>query len=242
MRYLAFSLLCLTGSATWAASFDCGNAITAVDKAICSHAELSRLDGELAQRFQVVRDSLPPEKAQQLRQSQIHWLRQRNQQCVADTPCLLRAYTNRLAELNDGQAVKTAVGFTHLGKFNDKKYYPYYDALMQDKPIQSALKQLMGPDYRKFKENTARIEISEPLTGPDGILRVYGAVDHAYTVAETALMVKPSGALYVAVLEEGKRILYFTNDKAMAKTLPAEFVKWSERFNHLPVIYKKIPS
>ena len=238
MRYLTLLLICFTTSVSFAASFDCGKAGNAVEKAICSNVELSRLDDQLAQRFRVLRDSLPQENAEQLRQSQINWIKARNKQCRADTPCLFRSYTERLAHLNDSQVAKTEGGFTNLSKFNDEKYYPYYDALMQDKIIQRALKELMGPDHKKFRETTVRIEIGEPLVGTYGILRVYGAIPHAYTIAETALIVKPNGAVYVAVLEDGKHILYYTNDKLMAHKLPKEFVEWSSRFSNLPVIYK----
>ena len=132
----------------------------------------------------------------------------------------------------------TGGGFAHLAKFNDEKYYPYYDALMQDRPIQRALKDLMGPDYKKFKETTVTIDIGAPLVGPDGTLRIYGGVPHAFTIAETALIVKPNGSIYVALLQDGKRVLYYTNDKAMARTLPKEFVEWSSRFSDRPVVYK----
>ena len=238
MRYPIFLLICFMSSASVAASFDCGKAGNVVEKAICGDGELSRLDDQLARRFQALRESLPQEEAAQLRQGQINWIKERNRQCKADTACLIRFYTERLAHLNNSQAVKTEGGFTHLSKFNDEKYHPYYDALMQDKVVQRALKNLMGTDYKKYRETTARIEIGEPLVGPDGILRVYGATPHAYTIAETALVIKPGGAVYVAVLEEGKHVLYYTNDKLMTHKLPREFVEWSSRFSSLPIVYR----
>ena len=139
----------------------------------------------------------------------------------------------------EAQRQKTEKGFAQLAKYNDEKYYPYYDALMKDRAIQGALKKLMGADYKKYKQTTEQIEMGDPLVGSDGVLRVYGAIPHLYTIAETALMVKPNGSIYVAVLEDGKLVLYYTNDKSMVRTLPKEFTQWSSRFSNIPVVYKR---
>jgi len=136
------------------------------------------------------------------------------------------------------QSQRTQQGFAHLAKYNDEKYYPYVDALMHDRAIQGALKKLMGSDYKKYEQNTQQVDITDALVGSDGVLRAYGAVPHLYTISETALIIKPNGSIYVAVLEDGKRVLYYTNDKSMARTLPKEFTQWSSRFSNIPVVYK----
>jgi len=64
-------------------------------------------------------------------------------------------------------------------------------------------------------------------------------VPHLYTISETALIIKPNGSIYVAVLEDGKLVLYYTNDKSMVRTLPKEFTQWSSRFSNIPVVYKR---
>jgi len=138
----------------------------------------------------------------------------------------------------EAQSQKTEKGFAQLAKYNDEKYYPYYDALMKDRAIQGVLKRLMGADYKKYKQTTEQIEMGDPLVGSDGVLRVYGAIPHLYTIAETALMVKPNGSIYVAVLENGERVLYYTNDNSSANTLPKEFTQWRSRFTNAPVVYK----
>jgi hypothetical protein len=149
---------------------------------------------------------------------------------------LLALPTLAQEEKTAAQSQKTETGFAHLAKYNEEK--SPYDALMKDRAIQRALTKLMGPDYKKYKQTTKRIDISDPLVGSDGVLRVYGALPHLYTISETALMVKPNGSIYVAVLEDGERVLYYTNDKSMAHTLPKEFTQWSSRFSNVPVVYK----
>lgn len=136
------------------------------------------------------------------------------------------------------QSQETQQGFVHLAKYNEQKYYPYFDTLMHDRAIQGALKKLMGSDYKKYEQNTQQLDITDPLVGSDGVLRVYGAMPQLYTISETALIVKPNGSIYAAVLEDGKRVLYYSNDKSMTRTLPKEFTKWSSRFSEVPVVYK----
>jgi hypothetical protein len=58
---------------------------------------------------------------------------------------------------------------------------------MKDRAIQGALKKLMGPDYKKYKQTTEQIEIADPLVGSDGVLRVYGVIPHVHTIPKLRL-------------------------------------------------------
>lgn len=72
------------------ASFDCGAARTAVERAICSNPPLGTLDTQLADLYRGVRDTE--------RESQRAWLRLRNE-CGGDVGCLTRQYSERIAQL-----------------------------------------------------------------------------------------------------------------------------------------------
>lgn len=79
-----------------AASFDCAKAQTRVEKLICSDAELSGLDDEMAASYKaVLQDTV---RAEATKQTQKLWLKERNA-CISDS-CVLRSYQGRLAKLN----------------------------------------------------------------------------------------------------------------------------------------------
>jgi uncharacterized protein len=86
----------LTASATHAASFDCTKATTMVEKAICSDAELSKLDEQLMAKYKDALSSAP--NAANLKNDQKSWLVNTRNKCQ-DTACLNRVYTERIAVL-----------------------------------------------------------------------------------------------------------------------------------------------
>jgi len=80
-----------------AASFDCSKAASKIEKMICQDEELSRLDGQLGEKFKVaVRLSAQPD---QLKNAQRSWLGNTRNPC-ADKPCLVAAYQLRVQELD----------------------------------------------------------------------------------------------------------------------------------------------
>jgi len=79
-----------------AAGFDCAKASTAVEKLICSDAQLSDLDGQLARAYKRVLES--PGDPRRVRSEQKAWLTTERNKC-ADVPCLVGAYQRRLARL-----------------------------------------------------------------------------------------------------------------------------------------------
>lgn len=94
---LAWLVLCVLGAISLAlparaASFDCAKAQIKVEILICSDAELSRLDDDLAAAYAT---SLQDKKqANEIRQAQRQWVRERKG-CV-DADCLKRVYQDRL--------------------------------------------------------------------------------------------------------------------------------------------------
>lgn len=91
---LAASLV--SASVVHAASFDCARAGTTVEKLICSHPNLSRLDDELDAAY---KQSLKREDVkQQVIVSQRQWLKQERNACRT-AECLEAAYARRIKEL-----------------------------------------------------------------------------------------------------------------------------------------------
>jgi uncharacterized protein YjbI with pentapeptide repeats/uncharacterized protein len=80
----------------------CDNAKTKVERSICSDLTLADLDARLNESYLRARHGLSPDQAAELQQSQRAWLKKRNrcERQLVTTPCLVRAYEARLAELN----------------------------------------------------------------------------------------------------------------------------------------------
>lgn len=90
-----------------AASFDCARAGTTVEKLICTHPNLSKLDDELdvAYKHSLKREDVK----QQVIESQRQWLRQERNACRT-AECLEAAYAKRIKEL----AVSASFGIAFL--------------------------------------------------------------------------------------------------------------------------------
>lgn len=80
-------------------SFDCSKATTAVEKTICSNAQLSSLDRELSVLYK--------EFGSEQRDAQRAWIKQRNL-CQADTACLVSSYRDRISSIKTHTAKANA--------------------------------------------------------------------------------------------------------------------------------------
>jgi len=80
-------------------SFDCAQAGTSTERAICASDSLAALDRQIADSFLRAREAATAAEQDGLRQQQRLWLAQRNG-CGADADCLRSSMTTRLAELD----------------------------------------------------------------------------------------------------------------------------------------------
>ncbi|WP_423174583.1 lysozyme inhibitor LprI family protein [Stenotrophomonas maltophilia] len=88
----------LACGSTFAASFDCARAGTAMERTICASPELSALDEELGVVYQSALTD--DENGNALRLSQRGWLRNVRSQCRSDgTTCLIAVYKQRISEI-----------------------------------------------------------------------------------------------------------------------------------------------
>ncbi len=81
------------GASATVQSFDCGRAMTAVEKMICADADLSKLDTDMAQAFKAARRTLDVAAI-----GQVAWLKDVRNRC-ATAGCLRDAYRKRIADL-----------------------------------------------------------------------------------------------------------------------------------------------
>ncbi len=81
-------------------SFDCRRASLPAEQAICSDPELAQWDEKMVEAYAALLDRLPANQRGTLLQDQNAWLRQRNR-CGASVDCLMSAYLDRVAYLNE---------------------------------------------------------------------------------------------------------------------------------------------
>jgi uncharacterized protein len=108
------ALLALIPFQLHAASFDCAQASTAVERTICAHPRLSRLDEELATAFTAMLGNVANPAA--LRERQREWLKERD--ACRDDACLERLYTRRVAGLRSGTQSIEATRAAALGVYD----------------------------------------------------------------------------------------------------------------------------
>jgi uncharacterized protein len=104
---MAGAALVLPGAAR-AASFDCTNARTAVEKAICGNTNLSNLDEYLGRYYDAARLALG-DGGTCLRDDQRHWISATRNLCGSNVACLTNAYLKRLATLDGLQPGVTQI-------------------------------------------------------------------------------------------------------------------------------------
>ena len=93
--WLCLTALHMAANAANAASFDCAQAASKIDKQICASPRLNRLDSRMGEAFAKAKRSCP---AAGVVNAQRHWLREQRNRCT-DEPCLIAAYENRLEQL-----------------------------------------------------------------------------------------------------------------------------------------------
>lgn len=95
-RILAATLLSLSTSGVYAVSFDCQQATSFVEKAICQNQTLSDLDDKLDTLYTTLKDG--SKKPEILKKQQLKWLTKVRNICQKDT-CLEKAYQKRIEAL-----------------------------------------------------------------------------------------------------------------------------------------------
>ena len=101
MRRLLTALVLAAAAATpaAAASFDCGKARAADERAICANRALNDQDVRVDQLYGITRHLVPMGGRGAIMDDQRAWLKSRRA-CGANQACLARSYDRRLVELN----------------------------------------------------------------------------------------------------------------------------------------------
>jgi len=115
------------GTLASAASFDCRNASTSIEKVICDDAKLNRLDGEMGRLYHKAKN-IPGMKSEQR-----DWVHRRNKMCGSSYGCLLGETKDRIAELK--KALGKHRGSSHKKHSSHKGsvYFPEHGILCDKK-------------------------------------------------------------------------------------------------------------
>ena len=116
------------------------------------------------------------------------------------------------------------VKFHNLGRYKGNSW----SRVFRDREVAPVLKGLLKNDYRKLADSLKSVDYPDSLSFVDnkGVLRLKGGVPGLYTIMEAILIVEPCGNIYVAILDQGERILYFTNDGEYTGKLPPAIEEW----------------
>lgn len=146
-----------------------------------------------------------------------------------------------------GQPHCAKVKFHRLNQYKNKGWARVF----RDREVTRVLRPLLGKDYRLLIESMQQVSYPEDslsLVDRKGVLTLRGFVPGLFTITEAMLIVEPCGNIYAAILDQGERFLYFSNDKEYIDRLPAAIDQWRnsieevrsrpERKAPLPIVFK----
>jgi hypothetical protein len=138
-----------------------------------------------------------------------------------------------------------AIKFHTLSRYKDEAW-----RVFSDREVAPALRILLKRDYQLLKESLQRVTYPDSLSflDKDGVLTLEGGAQHLFTIMEAKLIIEPCGNIYALILNEGKRFLYFTNDRKYIDKLPPAIEEWRidvesrrsqpSELPKLPVVFK----
>jgi len=203
-------------SSTAAASFDCAKASSPVEKMICSDSAVSNLDKELHRSYrQALAAAINPSL---IKEDQRGWLLDHRDRCTI-VQCLREAYESRIKELR-ALASRGRISPSPSQPFEHLKMYQglHPSSVLDDRIVGPAIKALVG---RHFALLSA--DLAGPSTG--AVIRDSGDFEgdacapHACSVAEAKVYLTQGGSIYIAILDGGDKVLYFSNDPPYKKKI-----------------------
>jgi len=111
-----------------------------------------------------------------------------------------------------------------------------WSRVFTDREVAPALRTLLKSNYGLLKESLKEVSYpgdSDSYLDKNGVLTFEGGVPGLYTIMEAKLIIEPCGNIYAAILDEGKRFLYFTNDQDYVDKLPPAIEQWRTRIESL---------
>ena len=137
--------------------------------------------------------------------------------------------------------------FHYLNRYKDERWWRVFT----DVEVAPALKALLKTSEKALRETLKEASYPDDTLAyvdKSGVLTLEGGVPGLYTIMEARLVIEPCGNIYAAILDNGERFLYFTNDRKQGDRLPPDFEHWRAKIEaarsqprsvpELPVVMK----
>ncbi len=134
----------------------------------------------------------------------------------------------------------TQLKFHNLNRYRGERW----GRVFSDVEVAPALIALLKTNEKTLRESLKEAAYSDDALSyvdKSGILTLEGGVPGLYTIMEARLVIEPCGNIYVAILDNGERFLYFTNDRQQAEKLPSAFEEWRRKIEQRRSETRAIP-
>lgn len=136
------------------------------------------------------------------------------------------------APVSKGSDASCAIKFPGLSRYKGERW----SRIFTDREVAPALKALLKRDYGLLKESLKEVSYPEDSLSyldKNRVLTLQGGVPGLFTIMEAKLIIEPCGNVYAAILDEGKRFLFFTNDQKYLGKLPPAIEQWRTKIESL---------
>ena len=146
--------------------------------------------------------------------------------CFASHSALSAQSTRSQAPVSKASNTNCAViKFHTLSRYKGERWWKVFS----DREIAPALRALLKRDYGLLKESLKEVaypEDSLSYLDKNGVLTLAGGVRGLHSIMEAKLIIEPCGNIYAAILDDGERFFYFTNDRKHIDKLPPAIEQW----------------
>jgi hypothetical protein len=145
--------------------------------------------------------------------------------CVATKSALTAHSTKSRTPFSEASKADCEIKFHSLSRYKSNGW----SRIFSDREVAPALRTLLKSSYGQLKESLqqpAYPEDSDSFMDKNGVLIFEGGAPGLYTIMEAKLVLEPCGNIYAAILDNGERFLYFSNDQKYLDKLPPAIEQW----------------
>ena len=121
--------------------------------------------------------------------------------------------------------------FANLKRFENKNPYE----VLQDKSLRRLIKQITKKHFIDL-ENYLNVS-SGVKVDSDGALDGDGCMPHVCSINEAKIYITRAGEIYIAILKNADKLMYFTNDKNNLYTIVSPIKEYVENFPNVTILY-----
>ena len=145
--------------------------------------------------------------------------------CFVSNSALTAQSTKLRTPVSEASKADCEIKFHNLNRYKSNQW----SKIFSDREVAPALRTLLQRNYGQLKESLKQStypEDSDSFMDKNGVLTFEGGVPGLYTIMEAKLVIEPCGNIYAAILDNGERFLYFSNDQKYVDKLPPAIERW----------------